>query len=431
MVRLSGRRMVCVGVACLTMSPAGVAGASAGTATTVRISVGPDGAQGDGHSLLPMPSARVLSQTGRYVLFESRASNLVPGDSNRANDTFVRDQLMSTTQRVSVSSDGAQQNRGSDPQHAAISADGRFVVFGSFASNLVRGDDNNAEDAFIRDRVAGTTVRVSIRPSGGAFVRGSRPLDVSADGRYVTFQAQNRGYYERLFLRDRLLHTTTLLANLRSGYLGSYRDGGYLAAGPVVVFTYRRWLGGQSSSPSAFVRVVDRTGRPVSTLARVLSRRCRVLQIGAITESGRSIAFDCWPARYANDGVGDVFVWDRAGDTVTRLTQGYAPRFQQLYAATLSLSDDGRYAAFSSFVLQLPGQPERFEPDIFVRDLATSTVTRVDLTPDGQLIPNGAAAGGGLSGDGSTVAFGSPYDDVVPGDTNGRRDVFVRGPLLP
>jgi Tol biopolymer transport system component len=111
--------------------------------TTERVSVSSGGAQGDDYSSDP-----VISADGRFVAFYSFASDLVPGDTNNAADVFVRDRQTGKTRRVSVSSGGAQGNALSFGP--AISSDGRFVAFESYASNLVPNDTNNAIDVFVR-----------------------------------------------------------------------------------------------------------------------------------------------------------------------------------------------------------------------------------------------------------------------------------------
>ena len=196
--------------------------------TTRRVSVSSTGAQGNDHSLDP-----AISSDGRYVAFSSDASNLVPGDTNDSPDVFVRDRKLGTTRRVSVSStetqgNGDQLRRRRSVRMAgtsssirtrrtwcpvtptappdvfvrdrklgttrrvsvsstetqgnghvsfgppAISSDGRYVAFGSEASNLVPGDTNDAADVFVRDRKLGTTRRVSVsstetQGNGGSF----------------------------------------------------------------------------------------------------------------------------------------------------------------------------------------------------------------------------------------------------------------------
>jgi Tol biopolymer transport system component len=117
------------------------------TGQTSRVSVASDGTQGNRYSSRPS-----ISADGRYVAFISEASNLVPGDTNAAIDIFIHDRQTGQTTRVSVASDGTQGNNHSDSP--SISAVGRYVAFHSDASNLVPGDTNNAQDVFVHDRGA-------------------------------------------------------------------------------------------------------------------------------------------------------------------------------------------------------------------------------------------------------------------------------------
>ena len=153
------------------------------TGITTRVSVGPGGAQADASSTL-----WAISPDGRWVVFDSQASNLVAGDTNGTSDAFVYDQQTGTTARVSVGPGGAQGNGSSYGR--GISADGRWVVFASSASNLVAGDTNGSADVFVHDRQTGTTTRASVaagdvQGNGESFVAA-----ISADGRWVAFDSQ-------------------------------------------------------------------------------------------------------------------------------------------------------------------------------------------------------------------------------------------------
>jgi archaellum component FlaF (FlaF/FlaG flagellin family) len=152
------------------------------TGTTRRVSVRSGGGQADSDSYYP-----ALSGGGRYVAFESSATNLVSGDSNVAADIFVRDRKTGKTRRVSVRSGGTQGNLAA--YDAAISGDGRFVVFTSNATNLVSGDSNLSRDVFVRDRLTGKTKRVSVSSGGGQGTVGGGPGKISADGRFVAFNS--------------------------------------------------------------------------------------------------------------------------------------------------------------------------------------------------------------------------------------------------
>jgi Tol biopolymer transport system component len=157
------------------------------TEQTSLISVASDGTQGNAESIGPS-----ISADGRYVAFESDASNLVPGDTNdcwygNCSDIFVHDRVTGQTSRVSVASDGTQGEDGS--YQPAISADGRYVAFLSYAYNLVPGDTNYVPDIFVHDRETGQTSLVSIASDGmqGNYYPNS-PV-ISGDGRYVAFES--------------------------------------------------------------------------------------------------------------------------------------------------------------------------------------------------------------------------------------------------
>jgi Tol biopolymer transport system component len=154
------------------------------TGKTERLSVSSSGGEPDSSGNDPS-----ITPDGRFVAFESRAANLVPGDTNRECDIFVHDRRSGKTERVSVSSSGAEAN--GDSWHPSfshsISADGRFVAFGSKATNLVPGDTNGVRDVFVRDRKRGKTVRVSVDSFGSEANGVSGGVTISSDGRFVAF----------------------------------------------------------------------------------------------------------------------------------------------------------------------------------------------------------------------------------------------------
>jgi Tol biopolymer transport system component len=138
------------------------------------------GAEGDSSSSEPS-----ISADGQIVAFYSDATNLVASDANGAFDVFVHDRVTGITERVSLDSSGAE---GNDPSYSpSISADGQVVAFYGLATNLVAGDTNASEDAFVHDRVTGITERVSVDSSGVEGNDFSRYPSISADGRVVTF----------------------------------------------------------------------------------------------------------------------------------------------------------------------------------------------------------------------------------------------------
>ena len=152
------------------------------TGVTEHISIGAAGVLANNASS-GVPS---ISTDGRFVTFSSSASNLIAGDTNGFDDIFVRDRLSRETTRVSIDSSGVQANSSSNSPR--ISADGRFVAYESMASNLVAGDTNTQGDVFLHDRLMGETTRVSVATDGTQGRGYSTYLgDVSGEGRYVSF----------------------------------------------------------------------------------------------------------------------------------------------------------------------------------------------------------------------------------------------------
>jgi Tol biopolymer transport system component len=201
------------------------------TGQTTRVSVASDGAQGNGDSGQP-----VISADGRFVAFYSSASNLVPGDTNGVEDVFVHDRLTGQTTRVSVASDGAQGNGPS--WGPSISADGRFVAFESRASNLVPGDTNGTTDVFVHDRHTGQTMRVSVASDGREGNSYSWLARISADGRFVVFTSDasnlvagdTNGTWD-VFVHDRLTGQTTMVSVASDGTPGNGRSIGVSISG--------------------------------------------------------------------------------------------------------------------------------------------------------------------------------------------------------
>ncbi|HXF00107.1 MAG TPA: hypothetical protein VN458_07155 [Solirubrobacterales bacterium] len=186
--------------------------------TTTRVSVNSAGEEAnDGSIWLP-----AISDNGRIVAFFSRSTNLVPDDHNGIADFFVRDLKRGETTRVSVSSAEEEQTRGSGAEELgivpAISANGRFVAFFSASPNLVPNDHNDTDDIFVRDRKRGETTRVSVSSTGAEGNDTSLFYpSISANGRFVAFTSwasnlvagDENGHAEDVFVRDRKRGVTT------------------------------------------------------------------------------------------------------------------------------------------------------------------------------------------------------------------------------
>lgn len=207
--------------------------------TTERVSVRPDGSQSEFGGANRFDDRVGISADGRFVAFASIAGDLVSGLVTGTNKIFVRDRQQQVTELINVSSAGVPAN--GEARQPSISADGRIVAFSTLASNLVPGDTNGSEDAFVRDRVARTTERVSLSgavaqavcPPGVFSVDCVRDPVVSADGRFVVFRSRatnlilNDANAARadVFIRDRVAGTTELVSQSTEGEQGNSDSG--------------------------------------------------------------------------------------------------------------------------------------------------------------------------------------------------------------
>jgi Tol biopolymer transport system component len=324
-----------------------------------------------------------ISADGRYVAFQSYASNLVPGDTNGVLDVFVHDRLTGQTTRVSVASDGTQGN--GDSGCPSISADGRYVAFASLASNLVPGDTNGTWDVFVHDRLTGQTTRVSVASDGAQGNSGSWCPSISADGRYVAFQSY--------------------ASNLVPGDTNGVLD----------VFVHDR-LTGQTTRVSVASDGAQGNGDS---------------ECPSISADGRYVAFQSYASNLVpgdTNLVRDIFVHDRLTGQTTRVSVASDGTQGNDHSRFPSISADGRYVAFASLASNLVPGDTNGKQDIFVHDRLTGQTTRVSVASGGAQ-GNGDSEFPSISADGRYVAFQSYASNLVPGDTNLVPDIFVHDRL--
>ncbi len=394
-----------------------------------RVSVKTGGAQAGDWSLNPS-----ISRDGRYVAFESKAS-LVAEDTNNVTDIYVHDRETGTTTRVSLASDGQEANGASEGP--SISADGRYVAFFSGADNLVADDTNFVRDVFVRDLVAGTTTRVSLKTGGLQATDHSEGPSISADGRYVAFESSagdlvdgDTNAMSDVFVHDREASTTTRvsIASVTGDQANGPSTGASISAdGRYVAFSSGATnLGASNGTSNVFVR--DREDG-TTTLVSVAANGDSYAP--SISADGRYVAF----ASEATDlvagdvnGRRDVFVRDLAGATTTLAsvsstnTQG---TFDSPAANSKppSISADGRYVVFASDAL-LVGTDTNNHRDVFVRDVVANETRRISISQGGAE-GNNQSNNAVISADGRYVAFDSSASNLVTGDTNTLPDVFV------
>lgn len=378
-----------------------------------------------------------ISADGRYVVFESIASNLVTGDTNGVSDIFVRDRQTNTTTRVSVDSSENQATGAS--YEPSISADGRYVVFSSDASNLVAGDGNVVSDIFLRDLVAGTTVRVSVATGGTQANGPSWAPTISADGKRIGFisaatnlvSGDTNGKSD-VFVRNPAADATTRVsvsstgvqADANSSSVSLSSDGRYAAFGSEAANLV---AGDTHAWEDVFVRdtqtntttclSVDPSGAPSDGPSDGVS----------ISANGRFVAFASSATNLISGDTGyweDVFIRDRLLNTTTRVSRGLAGATAGGSSYGPSISADARYIAFISTAPNLVSGDTAAYIDAFVYDRQKNATIRTSVGAGG-VEANGSSFYLALSGDGRFVAFDSLASNLTSNDTNGTTDVFV------
>lgn len=386
--------------------------------TTERVSVSSSGIEGNSSSA----ASASISGDGRFVAFFSQASNLVSGDLNDQPDVFVRDRLLGTTELISVATDATQ---GNDLSYmAVISRDGRFVTFWSYADNLVAGDTNEQLDVFVRDRLAGTTERVSVSSTGAQTEAGreSYLADISADGRFVVFasDATNlvpddtnehpQDYPDTdVFVRDRLHGTTERVSVSSSGveadgyshYPSISADGRFVAftsvagnlvpGGPNVQCDPRPPFCFPKQEVFVHDRILGTTER-VSELpdGERANDECGIFVSPEISADGRFVAFQCSATNLAPPRAGGVFVKDRWTGSLSIVDVASDGRPGNYPASEgIGISADGRFVSFGSYATDLVEGDTNETFDVFLHDrtCGDGVVDPSEQCDDGNRVP--------------------------------------------
>ncbi|MEX1262571.1 MAG: hypothetical protein WEE66_01355 [Actinomycetota bacterium] len=329
------------------------------------------------------PSVDVdISADGRFVVFETTATNVVPADANGASGDIVLFDAQSAGLTL-VSRRGVAGVQGDADSFApTISADGTKVAFGSRATNLAANDTNARADIFVRDVVAGATTRVSTDSSGR--------------------QANNASYDAAIAPTGGFVALSSLASNLVSGDTNGTRD----------VF-----LKNLTSAKTIRVSVTntERQAKGSSGLED-------------ISADGRSVVFSSFAANLVigdDNNKGDVFVRNRIATTTIRASRrGAVDGNDDSFGA--SISDDGAIVVFQTRATNLDAASDENGgvSDLFEFRVATRTLVRVSVDLGGGWA-DGASYDGAIAADGSVLAFASLATDLVPGDTGAGDDVFV------
>ncbi len=357
--------------------------------------------------------------SGKVVGFYSDASNLVPGDTNQVRDVFVRDLDAGTIERVSVSSSGAQANGPSQSAggNVSLSGDGSVVAFDSRASNLVPGDTNGQSDVFVRVRASGVTERVSVASDGTQANGNSFLPDISADGRFVVFQSEATNLVagdtngrSDIFVHDRATGTTERLCGVQGNGASSHAS--ISDDGTLVAFSSAatNLVPGDTNGALDIFVCDRRTG----TIERVSVSDAGQQGNGdsilpAISGDGRFVAFKSIATNLVSDdrnGVVDVFRFDRQERKIQRVSVSFANRDANDFSFPPAISQDGRFVVFGSAATNLIFNDANNASNVFVRDMAIGITVAVDVNERGELGNNGVPdVPFAISADGEKVAF--------------------------
>lgn len=294
------------------------------TNETTLISRGLNGAAADGVSRDPK-----ISDDGRFITFTSEANNLVTNDNNESNDFFIYDRTTDTTSLVSLT------NNGEYISNAVMSEDGRYIAFGSPAQDLVPNDTNQHSDIFVRDRLIGETVRVSVSSSGVQANSFSFIRDISANGRYIVF--------------------TTEADNL-------------------VSLTY------PDKEENLFIH--DMATRQTTQVSRVDSEE-EYIADADIIDDGRYVAFtstDIYPPNVVDNVNPNAYLLDRQLDTVDLISISSTGDPADGYSYQVSISSDGKKIAFTSVAANLDERLTGSEFNIYFHEVDGASLIPANIT---------------------------------------------------
>jgi uncharacterized repeat protein (TIGR01451 family) len=408
---------------------------------TELISISTAGVQGDQDSQTPS-----ISADGRLVAFVSLAENLIPEDTNLSADIFVRDRLLGTTERVSVSSSGRQGDGDSGLLNLmggpSISGDGRYVAFSSEASNLVRGDRNANPDVFVHDRLTHQTTRVSVAGDGTEANAGGSEPDISRDGRFVAFLSvsdnlvPDTNFTSDVFVHDRQTGVTERISEAPDG---SDANGQSLFAprlsadGRFVYFTSfaSNLVAGDPDNGDVDAYLFD---RQTQTATAITSNRpsSGVIAHGiaaGISGNGRYLTFTTQDTSFISPDTNGFFedAWLVDRTTGEYVLVGVNDAGEQGDDSTFAgdVSDDGRFVALVSRSTSFGG-PANFRENVYLRDRLAGTTRLVSVASDGTEgdLDSIEAA---MTPDGLVIGFASRSSSFVP-ENQGffAYDVFVR-----
>jgi hypothetical protein len=413
----------------------------------------------DGASFCPSSG---VSSNAHFVAFWSEADDLVANDTNEQRDVFVRDMIAGTNLLVSVNTNGVVANGFSTD--ASISADGRYVAFTSAANDLAAGDRNIAQDVFVRDLQAGTTVLASVNVSGtGSANSDSYSPTLASDGQSVLFRSRAGNLSsavmltgtENLFWRDLRSNRTYSLTTNGFSAAAMTPDGtlvAYTASSSRLLQTSDRlflW----SSQSNAFLYSLSGPGFSSigispdgNRLAYVTNDSAIKRLIGVDRVLNTNFTIASWvsgsPSALRFDPGNRFLVYLASTSATSAVTQVYLFDFQtgsnrlitQSYdgvspgnenSDSVDVSYGGRFIAYRSVASNLVPGDTNGVPDVFLYDSLSGATTLVSASRFGKASAKNRSLAPVFSVDGRTLIFSSWASDLLPNDYNNSVDVFT------
>jgi hypothetical protein len=387
----------------------------------------------------------VISSDCRYVAFSSQATNLVAGAGNGRSQIFVRDRILGTVEHVSVSDAGKQGDF--DSLEPSISGDGRYVAFQSEATNLVPNDRNGqssrsrGRDIFVYDRTAKTIERVSLTEGGGEANQKSENPSISEDSRFVAFNSSANnlvaGYRNgevNVYVHDRVEDTIAGISVPFADYQSnrSSLNPAISGDGNYVAFQFNVSLNdGNNSYSHTDIYLYHRATRAVERITGARVGRDadgEKSEFPSISGDGRYVTFqsnlEYLDFNDLNRAV-DVFVYDRVTELTSRVSTNGGIDTETSRASTNAvISGDGRFVAFDSQAETLVDSDANGKVDVFVKNLITGELSLVSASPAG-VQGDGNSTSPSISGDGQCITFQTIAKNLAGSDANNKSDIFA------
>lgn len=416
--------------------------------TNILISARDPALASDSPNSSSMLYPRGISADGPRIVFSSDADNLVSADTNGFRDVFVRDLVTGTNILVSVATNGSPGDNLS--YEGALSASGRFVAFTSSADNLVASDSNKREDVFVRDLLSNTTALVSVKVVGTATGnQGSHVPTISADGRYVIFRsaatdiATGSFTGENLFMRDLSSAVTYALTTSGAGSVATTKDGHYVVfnGGPsntVYVWdtnlkatiytntTSSSVLAVGISDDGNHLAYVNSQGTFVATLNPRTNWMVGTWKIAAksglqFSSGGNRLTFSR-PLGTTNH----VYLYDLQTGTNLLVSRSLSLAPSGASSDSPDISADGRFVVYRSFATDIaPLAATNRTPNLFLYDSQADSNSLLSENRSHTGYGDNRSASPIFSGDGRTLLFQSVASDLTSADFNHNTDVFA------